>query len=349
MLNYFIFFFCTQLVVVITLIYSKKRLKHSFCLDIQQTTVLIPFKNEKSRILPLLNSINQSAINNKESNFMSNFQFIFIDDHSTDRTGQFILDNLDVSFQIVKLKKTSGKKYAIKYGVEQSKFDKLLTLDADVSFNDDYLQEILNIECKGLTILPVEMNGVSSIQKLFAVEFWFLQHLTFGLAGLGKFELCNGSNLLFTKKIFNDALKVRKDASIPSGDDVFLLKAVKKLNLKVKAINSGSLCVYTPASATFNNLFSQRLRWISKTKDISSIVMGSVVLVSNGIFLVCIYYTLMGNMYFSIPILIKVISELLSVNSPLKWVIVVLHQLYYPVYLLVLIVMLSSKRRVTWK
>jgi len=349
MLSYFIAFYSVQLCVGVFLLYGKKREVKKECSNSKKTTLLVPYKNDKDRILPLLNSINNSIIKHKGANLESNFQFVFIDDHSMDGTAQFIIENLDVSFQVLKLNDTSGKKAAIKKGVEYAKFERLLTLDADVRFSDNYLFEVSKIECKNLTILPVEMYGTTILQKLFSVEFWFLQRLTFGLAGFGKYVLCNGANLLFTKKTFNATLEIRKDVNIPSGDDMFLLKAVKDLKLDVRAVNNNSLIVQTPAELTFKKLLNQRVRWVSKTKDMSSVVVGVLVLVSNLIFLVSIYLIALGNFLYVVPILIKVLSEWISINSKSKLVVVLLHQMYYPFYLIGLILKMIFSRTVTWK
>jgi len=349
MLNSFIIFYSVQFCVVILLLYGKKQVTKKGGTNSEKTTVLVPFKNEKNRISPLLNSINNSIIKYKGSDLESNFQFIFIDDHSSDGTSQFIIDYLDVSFQILKLDNTSGKKAAIKKGVEYAESERILTLDADVCFGDNYLTEISKTTCENLTVLPVEMCGSTLLQKLFSVEFWFLQHITFGLAGLGKYMLCNGANLLFTKKTFNATLEIRKDINIPSGDDMFLLKAVKDLKLDVHAVNNSSLIVQTPAELSFKKLLNQRVRWVSKTKDMSSVVVGILVLVSNLILLVSVYFIILGNYLYTVPVLIKVLSEWISINSKSKLVVVLLHQMYYPFYLIGLILKMIFSRTIAWR
>jgi glycosyltransferase involved in cell wall biosynthesis len=337
--------FYIQLCVAFLLIYGKRKLRNEQSLNTLKTTVVVPYRNEEERILPLLNSINQSIIKHGESNL----QFIFIDDHSSDNTAQFILNNLDASFQIFKLVDTKGKKYAIKKGVEQSIFDRILTLDADVSFDEDYLFEITKTKCINLTILPVEMYGVSRLQKLFSVEFWFLQQLTFGCAGFGKYELCNGANLLFTKETFIESLKLRTDANIPSGDDMFLLNAVKQLEWDICANSREELVVRTPSAASFKDLFNQRLRWISKTNDTSGLIGGLLVLCSNLILLFCILQMVCGNYVYVWPVLLKVLSEWISVKPKSKLGILLVHQLYYPFYILVIIYKLIFTSNSDWK
>jgi len=349
MLSLFVLIFGVQLGAVIVLYYGQIQLKYNQLSEVENTTILIPFKNEEQRILPLLQSINKSAIKYKKSGLFSHIQIIFIDDHSLDNTFQVILDNLDVSFQVFKLNNTSGKKYAIKIGVEQAKFNRILTLDADVKFDVDYLLNISKTECKNLTILPVEMYGNTIFNKLFTVEFWFLQFITFGLSGLKKNELCNGANLLFTKSTYLQTLPIRYDAHIASGDDMFLLEAVKNLKLNIQSVNSKLVSVFTPSPNTYSELLSQRLRWVSKSKNTLTILSGLFILVSNVLLVLSIVFILKGDFIFILPILLKVVSELISVKSLSKYMIVLIHQLYYPFYLIVILFKMVFHKNISWR
>ena len=335
MFNIVLVFFLIQLTVSIVLYVGYIRSKKFRPLNTpQNTTIIVPFKNEAERILPLIQSINKSAIAYKKISLFSHFQFIFIDDHSQDDSVEVILNNLDISFQIVRLRNTKGKKYAIKKGVELSSYNRILTLDADVKFEENYLDLISKTPCDALTILPVNMTSKKNIlRQLFSVEFWFLQRLTFGLSGFKKYFLCNGANLLFTKSVFNQTLKTRQDANLASGDDLFLLQSVNTLKLPINAFNTPQLTVTTPPPFNITTLINQRKRWITKMKDLSSVFGGLFILISNGLLIFSLYKIVnFENIYF-IPIGIKILSELLSVNGLRKKIIIILHQLYYPIYL----------------
>ena len=350
MLSTFIIIYCVQLIVVISLLIGSTKSKSVKNLQTSdKTSVIIPFKNEINRILPLLNSINKSASKHKNTTLFSNFQFIFIDDNSSDDTYQFIIDNLDISFQIYRLNNTTGKKYAIKKGVELAIYKRILTLDADVRFDVDYVLHISKTECKGLTILPVEMFGKTLLQKLFSVEFWFLQRITFGLAGFKIYKLCNGANLLFTKSAYFQTLKIRNDESIASGDDMFLLKAVNELQLPIQASYKKELTVKTPSVISIKELLNQRVRWSSKSKSVYSFIAGFLVLSLNLIFCISVFLILQGNFYFFIPFSIKLLSELISIRDLSKSITVVLHQFYYPVYLIILVIKMMFDKNINWR
>lgn len=334
-------FFSIQLTISIVLYVGFTKSKKFNALESRQyTSILVPLKNEANRISPLLQSINRAAITYKKDNLFNHFEFIFIDDHSIDHSTQVILDQLDVSFKIIKLRETFGKKYAIKKGVELAEHDRILTLDADVNFEEQYLDKVSKIHCDALTILPVNMDSKSFLQRLFSVEFWFLQRLTFGLGGFNNYLLCNGANLLFTKKAFNKALTIRQDAEITSGDDMFLLKAITDLNLPITCRNQTELTVNTAPPQNAKALFNQRKRWIKKMKDLPSILGALFILVSNGFLIYSIYEIMNDNYLFFIPIGIKIGSEMISVSNLKKQFTTFIHQLFYPIYLIFILLSL---------
>lgn len=343
-------FFIIQFTISIVLFYGSSKSKQYTPLSkCENTTVIIPFKNEGNRISPLLKSINKAAVTHKKTELFSHFQFIFIDDHSIDNTAEVILNELNISYQLIRLRSTEGKKYAIKKGAELADFNRILTLDADVSFDEHYLNLIAITPCEGLTILPVNMTQKKNfISQLNAVEFWFLQRLTFGLSGLKKYALCNGANLLFTKETFNKAITIRRDANIASGDDLYLLKAVNQLQLPVNAFNCISLAVTTPPPISLGELINQRKRWIKKMSDLPSILGGVFVLISNAFFIYSIYKLSDQYLFFLIPLGIKIISEIISVDGLGKKMVTLVHQIIYPFYLTILLVSLFGKEN-NWR
>ncbi|HIP36896.1 MAG TPA: glycosyltransferase [Crocinitomix sp.] len=330
-------YFCLQLIIAVILWYGARKSKQINTLKTyKNTSVIISLKNESQRIRPLLKSINQCAIKNKDNKLFDCLDFIFVDDHSTDNSYKVVFDELDVKFRYFRLRSTSGKKYAIKHGVEQAKFERILTLDADVWFNDDYLNFLCQTPCSGLTILPVNMTSNSFFGKLSSIEFSFLQRLTFGLAGLGHPYICNGANLLFTKNSYSNSLSYRTDAQIDSGDDVFLLEAIKQANLPITAFNVEDLAVSTLAPIHFKSLLNQRKRWYSKMKGVTTYLGGIFLLTSNVLLLLCLFKLNYDAVYI-LPVVIKFMSELVSVKEFKQKVWLLPHQIYYPFYLLVLI------------
>ena len=95
---------------------------------------------------------------------------------------------------------------AINLGIASASHEVILTLDADVYFESDYLKSLttllLDSDC---VILPVRLIAPKNnvVQHLDALEFKSLQLATFGMAGIGLPILANGANFLFKKTGFN--------------------------------------------------------------------------------------------------------------------------------------------------
>ncbi|MDX1349554.1 MAG: glycosyltransferase [Putridiphycobacter sp.] len=305
------------------------------------TTFIVPFKNEVERLRPLINSLNQSK-------WFDQFEVIFVDDHSSDTSCEFILNELDIPFTIIRSLNTPGKKQAIAEGVYHAQHEHIHTLDADVSFGEDYLESIAKLPLSDLTILPVELTGTSLFEQLNSIEFQWLQTFTFALARLKQATLCNGANLSFSKTAFLATLPQRTDFNLASGDDVYLLSAILKNKGVIAANANPHLAVQTPAPATFKTLISQRQRWIKKVLNLPTIIV---------ILLYALYHTLPLLFLFNIdyhllwaaPLALKILAEwVLSRNHTIKqFGLMVLHQGWYLVYGVLLL--RSLGRTVRWK
>lgn len=302
---------------------------------IKGISVVIPFHNEEERILSLISYLNQSEI-------PENIEFLFVNDHSTDSTVELLRSKLDVAARIVNSDYDKGKKWAILAGVQCSVYEYVLTWDADVVPAKEYFKAIFNIRDADLVILPVNMTGKTILGELASIEFSFLQMLTFGLSGFGFHILNNGANLMFKKEAFFQVQEARKDYGIPSGDDHFLLQAILKVGGKVVAAYKldGSLCVNTNAPDNYQSIIKQRKRWLSKMSFLEnplSLLSGCFLfLIQLGfvISLIGCFYSL----WFLIPLGIKFFAEFLASSSFLgqsvkRWFGLVLHQFWYPLYM----------------
>ncbi|MFK8045597.1 MAG: glycosyltransferase [Crocinitomicaceae bacterium] len=307
----------------------------------KSVTVIIPFKNEAKRIQPLIASLNQS-------DFSDQIELIFVDDHSTDDTVNLILQSLDLPFRLLKLKETSGKKSAIAYGIQNATHEPIHTIDADVSFASDYLSNISKLPLSDLTILPVKLSGSSLFQQLNAIEFQWLQTFTFSLAKLKNPTLCNGANLSFSKSAFIKSLKTRTDFAEPSGDDIYLLEAVKKSAGNIIAFNDVRLEVQTPAPASFSSLISQRKRWIQKVLNGSAVVLILLYLLYNAVPFLALFKT-DESLFWFLPLILKITVEFVLSNrlTIKQFLLTILHQVYYPIYGLTLLLSLPFKGK--WK
>lgn len=245
-------------------------------------SVIIPFRNEAGQLGTLLNTLKTQSLP-KDS-----WELILVNDHSTDQ-GLAVIDKNRPAFTNLRVidNEKQGKKAALKKGVSIARGDYIVTTDADCLFQTDWLKTIASFihhHTPQLIIGPVKMNGDTSFLSRFQeIDFMALQMCGAGAALAGTPFLCNGANLVFNKGLYQHAnLKERYQ----SGDDMFLLEAVKERKGIVHYLKSPSSIVETATTPTLRAFLKQRGRWLSKSpgyKDTTVIVVALLVFFVNAL------------------------------------------------------------------
>ena len=327
---------------------KKNRVKNN--IPVGEISFLIPFHNEKERIGKLIQSINKSVYTGK-------CEFIFIDDHSTDATKELLNKELKIPFIYLQNTNKKGKKWAIKTGVKAAKYKFVITLDADVYFDKDYINNVLqlpvgNSEYASLVILPVTINSSTFIGKLACIEFNFLETLGLGLGKINQPILCYGANLGFSKASFLDLDATRNDYDIASGDDLFLLNAMQKQGKNTVTYSDAIYAVNTEPPSSFKANIIQRQRWFGKMGDLFnafslvSLLLLALVQIAGITALFLSFY----NPVFLVILGIKYLAEIITVWQFIKlnylhFFILLVHQIYYPFYILALLFPFSTDKK----
>ncbi len=286
-------------------------------------SIVIAARNEENTIKNILTDlINQSYPANK-------YEVIIVDDFSDDNTytiiNNFINDNGRNTFHLLKKedKNTTpfGKKNAIIRGVAQAKGDLIIQTDADCSVGKEWLQTIANNyeEYK-----PKMMFGLVAYKDDKTI-FEKLQHLEFlsliasgAAAAYNKPIMCNGANLIYERKAYQEIQTLATKDIYASGDDVFLLLNFKKAfgNNSIKVIIDKEAIVYTKAKETLKEFCNQRIRWASKSKgykDWDIIKTALIVFVFNISLLLSFIFSFYFNtilLLFSIFFILKIIIDI---------------------------------------
>lgn len=321
------------LVMAIGIIYIRKErtgspLKKSI-------SVVVPFKNEASRIKGLVESLN-----NIEG--LNDVEFIFVNDHSLDDTTAK-LEELQVPFELIS-NAGQGKKEAIKCAVNQAKGDFILTWDADVRVPANYFSAINELADADMWILPVRAYGNKFIQRLEQVEATWLQLLCVASCRLNRPILASGANLLFRRDAFLKVDDKREDYGIASGDDMFLLKAFQQEGMQVKCSNADELTVETESAVTLWQLVAQRKRWAGKMKGLANFTSGSaffILVLIQFLFIASFNFAYqLESWYYLLPLFIKYFNELIFLQFYRKgrsfgsdFFYVFMHQFFYPIFL----------------
>ena len=230
-------------------------------------SVIIPARNEESNIGSLLAALQQQTYP-KEL-----FEVIVIDDHSEDKTADVVRQ-----FNSVKLLAlpdeniNSYKKKAIETGIAAATGELIVTTDADCIPSANWLQVMAAFNGQKqavFTAAPVVISCNSSVVQIFqAMDFMVLQGITGAVVYKNKLTMCNGANLGYEKKAFEQVNGFANADQIASGDDMLLMHKIwKKYPGDVHYLKSKNAIVSTQPAKTWKEFLNQRIRWASKARQ----------------------------------------------------------------------------------
>lgn len=330
---------------------KKRQIKEGPGILLQEISVIIPFRNEEKRIVPLLTSIRESS--------ELPAQFIFVDDHSTDQTIQRIQEQLSDYPIHVLTAKGQGKKAALQTGIDHATTPYLLTLDADVEFRADYFTAVKQLLPADMHILPVQMSS-SGWKRLFELDVYMVNSINLATDGFFRPIAASGANLLFRKSAFESVGTYSNHLHISSGDDQFLLADFNNTGKHVSLHADATLSVQTPVPNSFRAFITQRLRWIQKTPKVPDSLafnIGIIQVVMTSLFLVlCICSIFQYNILFLFLLLgTKITADQFLVSPYFSSIkkqgllyLIPVYTLLFPLYMLFL-ALLSVQSRLTWK
>ena len=134
-------------------------------------SVIVPCRNEENNLEQIFLTLTQQS--------HQYFELIVVNDHSTDATQSIAMKFIS-SLPMAKLINATGygKKNAIKEGIQASKADLIIMLDADTVPTNRWLETIVKFQIKfpfDLLIGPVNMRKTHNLWlRLQALEFMSL-------------------------------------------------------------------------------------------------------------------------------------------------------------------------------
>jgi len=310
---------------------------------LSEITVLIPFRNEEHRLNGLLNSIRNSEMHPQE--------FIFIDDHSNDKSVALIERELKgLNYQIISLSNEStGKKKALRFAVEKVKTKYILTLDADVYFGENYFESLSKLEEADMYILPAIMEAEKPMEYFYEIDLVLVNAVNAGLAGLFRPIVCSGANLFYKKNVFDEVDDLASHIHFSSGDDTYLLRDFRENDKDVRLISNSLCAVRTETPQSFREFIDQRLRWIGKTGDLKDHLSTSLAIVQSiltiSFFILLIYAVFLAEWkMFVVLFVVKSSIDLVLFSSffnridrRITWLLIPLYELLFPIYTLIIL------------
>jgi poly-beta-1,6-N-acetyl-D-glucosamine synthase len=340
-----IFVFILLSLYLFSWLYKKKN-NDEVKYDLDEITVIIPFRNEEKNLPKLLKSIEKLNLKPKE--------FIFVNDHSEDKSLNLLKSLFYASILSMEFNE-NGKKEAIHKGVLASKTKFILTWDADIEVTANYFQELKIINTVDLLILPVKMKSNSFFGIFASLDYYFLNAISFACGKFYKNIVASGANLLFKKDLYLNYYSNAKNKHISSGDDVFLLKHANDNKYIVESILNNKLAVKTFAPINFREFFHQRLRWIGKSKRVGdnfTAIIGFFGLVYHILFWLIFFQNLnLSVILFLSKILIEIpifLPYLIKLKHEKLLLFTAVYTLIYPIYFIFIIFTLFFVK-VEWK
>ena len=323
-----------------------------------QLSILIACRNEINNLPNLLESIENQTFKPDE--------VIFVDDNSTDETYNFLI-NYSKKYNYIKVIKNSGKgkKSALIEAAKIATSEYLLFTDADCYLNNNHCKlaiQYLNKNNSDMLLGAVDITDEKGIFNIIEkIEFSSLQAITAYTALLNNPIMCNGANLIVKRNIYLQYIdKINKN--IASGDDMFMLHALKKNKAKINYLYDSNYIIKTKGTNSLKKFIIQRTRWAAKSvnyKDITTILVALLVAIINILLLTLLFlnpYTLI-----TIFLIIFVIQNIIILPYFFKYkqyrilkyypIIFPLMSLLYPLYIVTILIsiLFYKKNNPHWK
>ncbi|WP_291868806.1 glycosyltransferase family 2 protein [Maribacter sp.] len=105
-------------------------------------SIVVPLYNEEDNVVLLTEKIHESLVD-------YNYQIIYIDDFSTDRTRKVVKDMKDDSVHLIELKKNYGQSLALAAGLDYAEGEYIITMDGDLQNDPSDIPQMLSYAVAG--------------------------------------------------------------------------------------------------------------------------------------------------------------------------------------------------------
>jgi cellulose synthase/poly-beta-1,6-N-acetylglucosamine synthase-like glycosyltransferase len=272
-------------------------------------SVIIPARNEAANIGACLTTI----LNQQYP--AEYFEVIVVNDHSTDSTGDVVrsLQKEHANLRLLDLEEllkgkalNSYKKKAIELAIFEATGDFIVTTDADCFVADCWLKTFavfIQENDAAFVAAPVKFINTGSFLSIFqCLDFVSLQGITAASVSNNFHSMCNGANLAYSRKAFNEVGGFAGIDNIASGDDMLLMhKIYLRQPQNVKFLLAKASIVQTTTMKDWTSFVHQRIRWASKadTYDDKRIFwVLALVYIMNSMFVVILFAAMWKPMLF---------------------------------------------------
>lgn len=336
------------------------------CTNTPLISVIIPVRNEAENILCLLEDLAHQTLP------LSCFEVLVVNDCSEDDTATLVEEYSKKSpykLQLISLPShsfASPKKVAIQTAIQLARGELMVTTDGDCRVMPFWLQYLAYLyqqkEAKLISGGVTFYEEKTCFEKLQTIEFASLVGSGAACLQLKVPNMCNGANLAYPRKVFEEVQGFEGVDHIASGDDEFLLQKIARLYPdQLFFLKNEQSTVYTKAQQNLKNFYSQRKRWGSKWKyyrDLRTKIIAFFIFAVNFVLLATLVLTCFGiypPLVYLLQIVLKFLTEFIYLRTILhyfnkgkliRWIPLI--QLIYPFYV-VLFGLTAQGSKYQWK
>ena len=288
-------------------------------------SIVIAFRNEVSNLGRLLSMLSQQAYP------AHLYEIILVNDHSDDGSEELVRHFCEETPNFVFInceEAETGKKSALKAGINKASHDLIITTDADCTMGKYWLASFAAFFEKmnpDMIIGLVDMiSGNSFFEKFQEVEFLSLIGSGAGAAAGQRPIYCNAACFAFRKSLYQGFTDPMLQG-IASGDDTLFMHAVKKnQGGQIMLLKSTRAIAFTQALSSWSGYINQRRRWVSKSRyyrDPDTLYTALLVILVNLCLLVSIGLFIWGRNTWLFPLLYtgKFLTDLFFLRSFLQF------------------------------
>lgn len=230
-------------------------------------SVIVPYRNEADYLPALMKDLADQTYPGEM------YEIILVDDHSADDSYPLVesIAGKEARFHSLQLPTgQSGKKAALFHGIDRAKYDWIIQVDADCRVGPRFLASHMAFLKAHPSDLVAGVVSTGKEKGSFWEVFERLDLLSMSGVAAGSFSagrpmLCSGANLAYSRELYLETRSFDPEASVASGDDMFLMIGARKLGRKLSYMTDRDSQVLTKAAGNLRSLLSQRIRWGSKT------------------------------------------------------------------------------------
>ncbi|MFC4210002.1 glycosyltransferase [Pedobacter lithocola] len=247
----------TIFIAYLAIIQRKRARKNSHKLvkdPSEKVSIIIPAYNEEITAVQTINSLLKTTY--------PNFELIFVDDGSKDKTFEMIKNHFG-NHPLVKVfkKENGGKASALNFGITKASSEFIICIDADTQLKTDAVTELMRYfyapQIAAVAGTVKVGNAHNMITKWQSIEYITAQNMdrrAFDL--LNTITVVPGAIGAFRKNV---VLEVGAFTTDTLAEDCDLTMRILRAGYKVE--NCNTAIAYTEAPESVNMLLKQRFRW----------------------------------------------------------------------------------------